>query len=143
MSIGMNPRVFMRGDSRRARISRRRKPSAVRILTRVLNGMSQSATIALVHRTRSGDAANGATRVRPILINNWEATYFDFNEDKIIDHRHAAQESWASSCSCSTTAGSASANIDNCSLGDWVVNTQKAAVNGLDGVCAKRFTRWA
>ena len=24
-------------------------------------------------------------RIRPILINNWEATYFDFNEDKILE----------------------------------------------------------
>ncbi|MED0653501.1 alpha-galactosidase, partial [Anoxybacillus geothermalis] len=26
-------------------------------------------------------------RERPILINNWEATYFDFNEEKMVHHQ--------------------------------------------------------
>ena len=24
--------------------------------------------------------------LRPVVINNWEATYFDFNEDKLKSH---------------------------------------------------------
>lgn len=46
-------------------------------------------------------------RRKPVLINNWEATYFDFNADKLVD---IAQEAapWGSSCSWWTTAGSAS-----------------------------------
>lgn len=28
---------------------------------------------------------------RPVLINNWEATYFDFNEEKILEHRQVCR----------------------------------------------------
>ena len=47
-----------------------------------LNGMSQ--TFHKLFRTR---LARGYWRdkERPILINNWEATYFDFNEDTIVE----------------------------------------------------------
>lgn len=63
-------------------------------------------------------------RKRPILINNWEGTYFDFNTDKLL----------------SIAAGAAELGIemlvmddgwfgnrfdDNRALGDWFVNEQK------------------
>ena len=31
---------------------------------------------------------------RPILINNWEATYFDFNEEKFLKIAEQAQNAW-------------------------------------------------
>ena len=31
-------------------------------------------------------------QVRPILLNNWEATYFDFNEEKILNIAKKAKE---------------------------------------------------
>ena len=54
-------------------------PEAVMVYSRQgLNGMSQ--TFHRLYRTR---LARGVWRdkVRPILLNNWEATYFDFDED--------------------------------------------------------------
>ena len=47
-------------------------------------------------------------RVRPILVNNWEATYFNFNADKIEIHCAEREASLASSCSFWMMAGSAS-----------------------------------
>ena len=54
-----------------------------------LNGMSQ--TFHKLYRTR---LARGKWRdkARPILINNWEATYFDFNEEKILALAQKAAE---------------------------------------------------
>ena len=54
--------------------------------------------------------ARGAWRdaPRPVLINNWEATYFGFDETKLSRSRRPPATS-ASSCSSSTTAGSAGA----------------------------------
>lgn len=61
---------------------------------------------------------------RPILINNWEATYFDFNTDKLLD---IARE--AKSCGIEMLVMDdgwfGKRNSDNCSLGDWTVNTDK------------------
>lgn len=31
-------------------------------------------------------------QVRPILVNNWEGTYFDFNEDNIVSMANTAKE---------------------------------------------------
>lgn len=54
-----------------------------------LNGMSQ--TFHKLFRTR---LARGYWRdkERPILINNWEATYFDFNEDTIVEIAKSAKK---------------------------------------------------
>ena len=54
-----------------------------------LNGMSQA--YHELYRTR---LCRGywRDRVRPILVNNWEATYFDFNEDKIVSIAKDAKE---------------------------------------------------
>ena len=61
---------------------------------------------------------------RPILINNWEATYFDFNTDKLLA---IARE--AKSCGIEMLVMDDGwfgvRNSDNCSLGDWKVNTDK------------------
>jgi alpha-galactosidase len=61
---------------------------------------------------------------RPILINNWEATYFDFNDSKLIDIAKEAKQlgmellvlddGWFSNRSDDTS-----------SLGDWTVNETK------------------
>ena len=47
-----------------------------------LNKMSQA-----YHRLYRKRLMRGTWRdkARPILLNNWEATYFDFNEDKLVD----------------------------------------------------------
>lgn len=35
---------------------------------------------------------NWKEQPRPILLNNWEATYFDFTEEKILDIAAKAKE---------------------------------------------------
>ena len=68
-------------------------------------------------------------KVRPIVINNWEATYFDFTADKLFALADTAaaegielfvlDDGWFGK-----------RNNDWCSLGDWDVNTAKLP-NGL------------
>lgn len=72
---------------------------------------------------------------RPVLVNNWEGTYFDFNEDKLLKIAVAAanvgielfvlDDGWFGK-----------RNQENCSLGDWFVNTKKLP-NGLKGLAEK------
>ncbi len=61
---------------------------------------------------------------RPILINNWEATYFDFDTEKLL--RIAAQASELGIEMLVMDDGWFGArNSDNCALGDWQVNESK------------------
>lgn len=61
---------------------------------------------------------------RPILINNWEATYFDFDDEKLIDIAKDAKE-----CGIEMLVMDdgwfGRRNDDNSSLGDWKVNENK------------------
>ena len=61
---------------------------------------------------------------RPILINNWEATYFDFNNEKIKD---IAKESSNLGIELFVLDDGwfGERNNDDCSLGDWFVNEEK------------------
>lgn len=87
-----------------------------------------------------------AHKRRPILINNWEATYFDFNREKLLDIARTAKElgiemlvlddGWfANRCD------------DNRALGDWQVNEQKLG-GSLDSLVSEvnkiglRFGLW-
>ena len=61
---------------------------------------------------------------RPILINNWEATYFDFDDEKLLAiAREAAQSGIEMLVMDDGWFGHR--NDDNTSLGDWVVNENK------------------
>ncbi|WP_321993318.1 alpha-galactosidase [Clostridium butyricum] len=74
-------------------------------------------------------------RIRPILINNWEATYFDFNEDKILEialegkklgmELFVLDDGWFGK-----------RDDDNSSLGDWRVDKRKIP-NGLKNLAEK------
>lgn len=65
-----------------------------------------------------------AMKERPILLNSWEAAFFDFNTEKIINFIDAAKElnielvvlddGWFGN-----------RNADNSSLGDWYLNKEK------------------
>ena len=108
-----------------------------------LNGMSQT-----FHRLYRSRLARGywRDRPRPILINNWEATYFDFTEDRLIEIASKAKEcgvelfvlddGWFGK-RCSDHAG----------LGDWVANPRRLA-NGVSGLAERvealgmRFGLW-
>lgn len=63
-------------------------------------------------------------KMRPILINNWEATYFDFNTKKLLDIAKEASKDGIEML-VMDDGWFGKRNIDNCSLGDWFVNTEK------------------
>ncbi len=73
--------------------------------------------------------------VRPILANNWEATYFDFNEEKIVG---LAKEAAALGIELLVLDDGwfGRRNGDNCSLGDWHVNKEKLP-SGIKGLAEK------
>ncbi|RDY32184.1 alpha-galactosidase [Lachnotalea glycerini] len=61
---------------------------------------------------------------RPILINNWEATYFDFNGKKIIDIAKQAAELGVEMLVLDD-GWFGERDSDNSGLGDWFVNEKK------------------
>ncbi|MDR0221100.1 MAG: alpha-galactosidase, partial [Lachnospiraceae bacterium] len=66
---------------------------------------------------------------RPILINNWEATYFDFNTDKLLAIAKSAAELGIEML-VMDDGWFGNRSDDNRALGDWVVNEEKL-VGGL------------
>jgi alpha-galactosidase len=100
--------------------------------------------------TYSPDALNGASqnfhhfinnhiirgpwkfRERPVLINNWEATYFKFTEDKLIN---LAKESASLGIELFVLDDGwfGLRNDDTTSLGDWTVNPKKLP-SGLENL---------
>ncbi|MDD3155231.1 MAG: alpha-galactosidase [Victivallaceae bacterium] len=63
-------------------------------------------------------------QIRPILINNWEATYFDFNADKLREIGKMSSELGIEMLVLDD-GWFGKRDTDNCSLGDWVVNQEK------------------
>ena len=61
---------------------------------------------------------------RPVLINNWEATYFDFNTEKIVKIAEKAV-SLGVEMSVLDDGWFGTRNDDNQGLGDWIVNCEK------------------
>ena len=74
-------------------------------------------------------------RERPILINNWEATYMNFNEEKIVSIASLAQK-LGIELFVLDDGWFGKRNTDTCSLGDWYVNTDKLP-SGIDGLAKK------
>ena len=72
---------------------------------------------------------------RPVLLNNWEATYFDFTEDKVVDIAKKAAEVGVE-LMVLDDGWFGKRDDDHSSLGDWFVNKNKLP-NGIDGL-AKR-----
>ncbi|MBO4693506.1 MAG: alpha-galactosidase [Clostridia bacterium] len=72
---------------------------------------------------------------RPVLINNWEATYFDFNEEKILEIARTAK-SLGVELMVLDDGWFGTRNGESGSLGDWVPNTQKLP-NGITGLAKK------
>lgn len=86
-----------------------------------MNGMSQA--YHKLYRTR---LARGYWRdkIRPILINNWEATMFDINEEIILNIAKTAKE-LGIELFVLDDGWFGERNNDEAGLGDWYVNTEK------------------
>ncbi|MGL1890087.1 MAG: alpha-galactosidase [Spirochaetaceae bacterium] len=119
MMMGINPIDFEWNLETGKRFT---SPEAVLVYSdKGLNGMSS-----LYHRLYRERLCRGTWQYkeRPILINNWEATYFNFNEDKIknlIDEScklglelFVLDDGWFGK-----------RDSDTCSLGDWFVHKEK------------------
>ncbi len=61
---------------------------------------------------------------RPILLNNWEATYFNFNTEKLLDIAKEAAKLGIEML-VMDDGWFGKRNDDNSSLGDWFVNEEK------------------
>lgn len=94
------------------------------------NGLGQmSRTYHRLYRTRlcRGDFRD---RTRPVLVNNWEATYFNFTADKIESIAKVGKD-LGIELFVLDDGWFGSRNSDNSSLGDWFVDLQKLP-NGLE-----------
>ena len=97
-----------------------------------LNGMSREFHHLCGRYITRGKYAHAS---RPLLVNNWEATYFDFNEDRLLELAACAKkvgidlfvldDGWFGH-----------RDVDNSSLGDWVDDRRKLP-GGLRGLSDK------
>lgn len=100
------------------------------------------------HRLYRDRLARGAwrDRERPILINNWEATYFGFTEQKLLEIATVARDMGAE-LFVLDDGWFGRRDDDTTSLGDWFVDRRKLPA-GIDGLAAKiealgvRFGIW-
>ncbi len=72
---------------------------------------------------------------RPVLINNWEATYFDFDEEKILNIAKKAKEADID-LMVLDDGWFGKRNDDLSSLGDWVCDRNKLP-DGIESLAAK------
>ena len=97
-----------------------------------INGMSQ--TYHDLYRNRLAREP-WKNQTRPILINNWEATYFDFNEEKIVELAEKAKDAGVE-LFVLDDGWFGERNDDSSSLGNWTENTAKLP-NGIEGLSEK------
>lgn len=97
-----------------------------------LNKMSQT-----YHRLYRKRLMHGEWRdkARPILLNNWEATYFNFNEEKILTIAKKAKEAGVE-LFVLDDGWFGARNDDYRGLGDWYVNLEKLP-DGISGLSKK------
>ncbi|MTI58496.1 MAG: alpha-galactosidase [Firmicutes bacterium] len=108
-----------------------------------LNKMSQ-----IYHKIYRESLVRGRYRDqnRPILVNNWEATYFDFDEEKILEIAKEGKE-LGLELFVLDDGWFGNRDDDTSSLGDWFVDRSKLP-NGLDSLVKKinklglRFGLW-
>lgn len=108
-------------------------PEAVMVYTsQGLNALSQS-----YHRLYRGRLARGywKDKARPILINNWEATYFDFTEERLVEIASKAKE-----CGVELfvldDGWFGARRSDRAGLGDWVAS-RDLLPEGIKGIAQK------
>lgn len=108
-------------------------PEAVMVYSdQGLNKMSQT-----FHSLYKERLARGywKDKARPVLINNWEATYFDFDERKIVDIASQANELGVE-LFVLDDGWFGNRNDDTTSLGDWYSDDSKLP-NGVKSVAEK------
>lgn len=127
---GINPRSFSyvidKGESFEA-------PEAVMTYSHLgYNGMSQN-----MHQFVREHIVRGEWKhkERPVLLNSWEASYFDINERKLINLAKAGKEVGIE-LFVMDDGWFGNRDDDTKSLGDWEVNKKKLP-NGLEGLCKK------
>lgn len=129
--IGINPTNFQfvleKGDSFQT-------PEAVLVYS--ANGLGEMSRI--YHKLYRTRLCRGKYRdsERFVLVNNWEATYFDFNEDKIVEIAERASKVGIDTMVLDDGWFSSRISDDN-GLGDWYENRDRLP-NGLEGL-AKRI----
>ena len=97
-----------------------------------LNGMSSRFHHFIQHHIVTGPHALAP---RPILINNWEATYFDFSEEKLLSLARRAKEAGID-LFVLDDGWFGHRDSDTTSLGDWTDNLKKLP-DGLAGLSQK------
>ena len=139
--IGINPTNFRfvleKGDSFQT-------PEAVLVYS--AKGLGEMSRIYhKLYRTRLC-RGNYRDTERFVLINNWEATYFDFDEDKIVAIAEKAAKIGIDTMVLDDGWFSSRIN-DKCGLGDWYENRDRLP-NGLEGLSKRindlgmRFGLW-
>ncbi len=131
---GINPQTFtwkLEGGSKFT------TPQAVMTYSHEgLNGMTQQ-----MHQFVQNCICRGywSHKERPILINNWEATRFDFDEKKILDLVDCAK-SLGIELFVLDDGWFGKRNDATSSLGDWFVNKEKLpmGINGLSDAVHKK-----
>jgi alpha-galactosidase len=78
---------------------------------------------------------NWRDRPRPILLNSWEATYFDFTEDSLVEFAKEGKKLGVE-LFVLDDGWFGTRNDDTTSLGDWFVNSEKLP-NGIEGLAEK------
>ena len=74
-------------------------------------------------------------KVRPVLLNSWEASYFHINESKLLKLAKAGKEA-GMELFVMDDGWFGTRNDDKQALGDWYVNTKKLP-GGLKRICKK------
>jgi len=119
LQIGINPFGF---EWKLAAGQSFTSPEALLVYSeRGLNGMSQ-----VFHQLFRQRLARGywRERARPVLINNWEATYFDFSENQLLELAEKAQEVGVELFVLDDGWFGQRTN-DRAGLGDWFVNPER------------------
>jgi len=139
--VGVNPETFSWTLDPGAEFS---APEAVLAYSgEGLGGLSDT-----YHRLYRQRLARGTwrDRERPVLINNWEATYFDFSEERLLEIAASAREMGIEAFVLDD-GWFGERDHDTSSLGDWFVDRRKLP-DGLDGLARKvealgmRFGLW-
>ncbi|RDY72357.1 alpha-galactosidase [Halobacillus trueperi] len=130
LSMGIHPQAFQRKLEQNESFQ---NPEV--ILTFTENGLNEmSQTFHDLHRNHL-IAPRWMKKERPILINNWEATYFDFNEEKLDRFTDEARDLGVE-LFVLDDGWFGKRNDDTTSLGDWFVDYKKLP-NGIGTLAEK------